>query len=76
MNALDSLDSDVLYTNCNPINCDGISRQNIEAIILSDSPPRHIYSEFEVVSHGLWAIYIYKFDGIIDWLLSLFKAKY
>jgi predicted esterase len=75
MKALDSLDSDILYTNCNPINCDGMSKMNIEAIILSDSPPRHIYSEFEGVGHELWSTYIHEFDGLIDWLFSFSKPS-
>ena len=73
MKALDSLDSDILYTNCDPINCNGKSKENIEAIILSDSPPQHIYSEFEGVGHELWSTYFHEFDGLIDWLFSFSK---
>ncbi|MDA3816969.1 MAG: alpha/beta hydrolase-fold protein [Prolixibacteraceae bacterium] len=75
MKILDSLGSDVLYTNCNLVNCDGMSKVDVEAIISSDSPQRHIYSELDGVGHELWSTYIHEFDGIIDWLFSFSKSS-
>ncbi|MBF0431009.1 MAG: nucleoside hydrolase [Fibrobacteria bacterium] len=75
MLTLDTLGHDIFYTNCNTENCTGLPKADVEANIVSNHPPRHIYSEYEDGTHDLWSSYLNEFSGQADWLFSFSKQK-
>jgi hypothetical protein len=45
----------------------------VEDTVAGRNPPRHVYSEYHGLDHGLWYSGYAKYDGLVDWLFSFSK---
>lgn len=73
MKALDGLGGKLYFTDCDFKACQGPAKSKVEDTVKGPNPPRHIYSEYKGLDHGLWYSAYSKYDGLVDWLFSFSK---
>jgi predicted peptidase len=73
MMALESGGSKLYFTNCDFKSCQGPPKSKVEDTVSGRNPPRHVYSEYRGLDHGLWYSAYSQYGGMIDWLFSFRK---
>lgn len=73
MKALESGGSRLYFTDCDFKSCQGPPQSKVEDTVSGRNPPRHVYSEYPGLDHGLWYSAYSQYGGMIDWLFSFRK---
>jgi predicted peptidase len=73
MKALESDGSRIFFTNCNFSGCQVPAKSKVEDTVSGRNPPRHVYSEYRGLDHGLWYSAYSQYGGMVDWLFSFRK---
>jgi predicted peptidase len=75
MKTLDGLGWKIFFTNCDFKSCLGPPKSLVEDTVSGRNPPRHIYSEYKGLDHGLWSSAYSRYSGLADWLFSFSKQE-
>lgn len=73
MKALDGRGGKIFFTDCDFEKCQGPSKSRVEDTLSGRNPPRHIYSEYKGLDHGLWHSAYSRYGGLVDWLFAFSK---
>jgi hypothetical protein len=75
MKALESGGSRIFFTNCDFSGCQGPAKSKVEDTVSGPKPPKHVYSEYRGLDHGLWYSAYSQYGGMVDWLFSFRKQE-
>jgi hypothetical protein len=61
------------FTDCDFNGCRGPAKSKVEDTVSGRNPPRHVYSEYQGLDHGLWFSAYAKYEGLVKWLFTFSK---
>jgi predicted peptidase len=75
MKALEAAGRKLYFTDCDFKSCQGPPKAKVEDTVSGRNPPRHVYSEYKGLDHGLWYSAYSRYNGMVDWLFSFSKQE-